>query len=162
MKLYELTQNYNNLYELLNDDDIPVEVIEEGLQDIEDSIDVKFDNIAKFIRSLEGNIKIFKEEEDRLAARRKTMQNKVKSLKGYMLEQLMVMDRTKVEANTFVIRRQKNNPSTQITDAKQLDEHYLIPQEPKVDSKKILEDLKAGKSVKGATLKPESFHIRIR
>lgn len=160
--LYELTGNYNNLYELLYDEDIPVEVIEEGLSDIEDRIEVKFENTAKFIKSLDGDIAKFKEEEKRLATRRRTLENKQKSLKNYLLDQLTVMERTKVDANTFVVRRQANPPSAQIHDVSKLDEEYLIPQEPKVDTKKVLEDLKAEKAVGGATLKPKSYHLRIQ
>src|SRR5699024_5450053 len=100
MKLYELSQNYNNLYDLLIDEDIPVEVIEEGLGEIEDKIEIKFENIAKLLTSLEGNIDTFKKEEKRLNQRRKVMENKVKSLKDYMLNQLEFMERNKIEGET--------------------------------------------------------------
>lgn len=162
MKLYELSQNYNNLYDLLENEEVPIDVIEEALTEIEDEIEDKVDNTAKLIKHFEGTIKMFKEEEDRLKARRKVYENRVKSLKDYLLNQFEFMERNKVEANTFTVRRQANPPSLEIQNEEEIDEQYLIPQKPKPDKKTILNDLKAGKKVAGASLKPESHHIRIQ
>lgn len=51
MKLYELSENYNNLYDLLENEEVPVEVIEEDLTGLEDEIDIKFENIAGLVKS---------------------------------------------------------------------------------------------------------------
>lgn len=162
MKLYELSQNYNNLYDLLEDESIPVEVVEEALTEIEDKIDVKFENIASLVKSFEGKVDVYKNEEKRLQKSRRTFENKVKSLKNYMLDQLNIMDRTKVETNLFTIRKQKSPKSIQVYDPSKLDEKYLIPQEPKVNNKSIKSDLDAGIPVEGADYKPENYHIRIQ
>lgn len=162
MKLYELSQNYNNLYDLLNNEEVPVEVIEDALKEIEDEIEIKFENIAKLIRSIEGTTEVIRAEERRLANRRRVMENKVKSLKNYMLDQLNVMDRTRIEANIFVVRKQRNPKSVEVVDKKQLDKKYLIDQEPKVDNRAIKADLDLGREVAGAKYKPESYHIRIQ
>lgn len=162
MKLYQLSQNYNNLYDLLEDESIPVEVIEEALTGIEDEIDLKFENIAGLIRSFEGKVTVYKEEEKRLQTRRRTFENKIKSLKDYMLNQLDFMERTKVEANTFTVRKQKNPKSVEVLDQNKLDEKYLVPQDPKVDSRAIKADLDVGVKVEGAGYKPDSWHIRIQ
>lgn len=162
MKLYQLTENYNNLYDLLENEEVPIEVVEEAIKEIEDGIEDKFENISKLIKTIEGQVKVFKDEEKRLKTRRTTMENKVKSLKNYMLDQLTIMDRTKVQANTFVVRKQKSPKSIEITNPSKLDDKYLIPQEPKPDSKAIKEDLDNGVEVEGATYKPDNYHIRIQ
>lgn len=112
-------------------------------------------------RVFEGRVTVYKEEERRLQTRRRVFENKIKSLKGYMLDQLNYMERTKIESNTFTIRKQKNPKSIEVFDKSKLDEKYLIPQEPKEDKKTIKADLDAGMDVEGADYKPESWHVRI-
>jgi len=162
LKLYELSQNYNNIYDLLDNEDIPIDTIEEALGGIEDNIDEKFDNIAKMVKSLESTILAYKEEEKRLKTKRGYMENKVKWLKDYMLENLTIMDRNYVEGKIFKVRKQKNNPSLSVKNEKLIPKEYLVPQEPKVDTKQILKDLKEGKEINGVEISPESYHIRIR
>lgn len=162
MKLYELTENYNNIYDLLENEEVPVEVVEEALKGIEDNIEGKFENISKLIKTIEGQVKMFKDEEKRLKTRRTTMENKVASLKNYVLEQLAVMDRTKVQANTFVVRKQKNPDSIEVVDPTKLDKKYFTPQEPKIDTQTLTRDYKLNQDIEGVEFKPTSYHVRIQ
>ena len=41
IKLYELSQNYKNLEQLLDNDDILTELIEKALNDVTDNINIK-------------------------------------------------------------------------------------------------------------------------
>lgn len=161
MKLYELSENFNNLYELIHNEEVPLEVVEEALSEIEDSIEDKFENTAKLIKHFEGVVSVFKKEEHRLKARRQVYENRIKSIKGYLLNQLEFMERTKIDANTFTVRKQQNPPSIDLNEQK-LDEKYLIPQPPKPDKKLIKEDMDSGLEVEGASYKPKSHHLRIQ
>ena len=60
--LYELTELYTNLIDL----DLEDEQVQEALEDIDEKIEVKADNIAKLISSLEGQKDICKAEEERI------------------------------------------------------------------------------------------------
>lgn len=161
MKLYELAQNYNNLYDLIEDESIPIEAVEEGLAGIEDSIEEKVENIAGLVKEFDGKVNVFKEEEKRLNTRRKVYENRVKSLKDYLLNQLDFMERTKIEGNLFTVRKQKSPAGIQV-DENLLSEDYLVPQPPKADKKLIKDELKAGNEVKGASYEPDSYHVRIQ
>lgn len=161
MKLYELSQNYNNLYDLLENEEVSLEVIEEALVDIEDGIETKFENIARLIKRFEGTVNTFKEEEKRLNTRRKVYENRITSLKDYMLNQLEFMERTKIEGETFTVRKQKSPKSINI-DESLLKDAYLVQQKPKTNKKLIKEDLDNGVEVEGAKYKPDSYHIRIQ
>ncbi|MFR5747044.1 MAG: siphovirus Gp157 family protein, partial [Romboutsia timonensis] len=77
MKLYELTQNYLNLQELLENPEIPAEMIETALNEVGGQIEDKAENIAKLIKTLEADVSGFKAEEKRLADRRKSLENRV-------------------------------------------------------------------------------------
>src|SRR5690606_20495401 len=115
------------------DEEIDMSLIQDTLESIEDGIENKFENISKLIKSLEGDIATFKEEEKRIGNRRKAMENKVVGLKSYMLESLGVIKKDSVNAGTFKVGIQKNPPSIHISDKSKLDSRYLIPQEPKED-----------------------------
>jgi hypothetical protein len=162
MNLYELSVNYAQLQEMIENEEIDAELLSDTLEAINDGIEEKFENISKLIKNLESEVKAFKEEEERLASRRKTKENKIKWLKDYLLQSLEMTNKTKVTAGTFTVRKQKNPTSVVIKDKSKLPEKFLIPQEPKENKKAILEALKNGETVDGAELAPETYHVRIQ
>ena len=91
IKLYELSQNYKNLEQLLDNDDIPTELIEKALNDVTDNINIKAENICKVLKNMSGDIATLKEEEKRLSTMRKGIENKYKSLFGYLENTLKVV-----------------------------------------------------------------------
>ncbi len=54
MKLYELTQNYLNLLDLLENPEIPKEVVESAIAEIQGDFEDKAENIVKLIKSIEA------------------------------------------------------------------------------------------------------------
>ncbi len=161
-KLYELADSYAQLLDMIDNEEVSFEDIRDTLESIEDVAEEKFENIAKLIKLTEGDIDLFKSEENRIASRRKTMENKVKSLKSYLVESLDRMQKKSVEAGTFKIRKQKNPDTIYISEGATIPEEYLIPQEALVNNKALKEAvLKEGKEIEGVSKAPETFHIRI-
>ena len=78
MKLYELTESYLNLQELLENPEVPQELITSALEQVGEELEIKAENIAKLIKTLEVDITGFKEEEKRLSDRRKTLEKREK------------------------------------------------------------------------------------
>ena len=161
MKLYELTQNYLNLQELLENEEIPKEMITEALDNVGEELEAKAENIAKLIKTLEVDITGYKAEELRLSNKRKSLENRVKSLKEYLDNAMKVTGKTKFKGKLFSFSIQKNTPSVNVLDEKLIPEEYFIPQEPALDKKRLLSDLKSGIKVEGAEIKQtESLRIR--
>jgi hypothetical protein len=161
-KLYELSQNYNNLLDLLDNPDIPGEMITEALNTVNEDIEEKAENICKLIKSMEADATGYKEEESRLQNRRKTIENKVKGLKDYLDGAMKATGKEKIKGKLFTVAYQKNPPSVDITDIGILPKEYFCePVEPAPDKKHIMEDLKAGKEIPGATIK-QGMSLRIR
>nr|WP_246316759.1 siphovirus Gp157 family protein [Anoxybacillus ayderensis] len=131
------------------------------LQSLEDAIEEKVENIAKLIRNLEADAKIIKEEEQRLAERRRAIEAKVERLKTYLQEQLEVAGLQKVKRPTITVAIQNNPPSVEIADEKLIPSKFMIPQPAKVDKKSILDRLKNGEVIPGVTLK-QTKGVRIR
>ncbi|BDR73372.1 hypothetical protein K144316041_23830 [Clostridium tetani] len=159
-KLYELTEQYSNLMELLDNPEVPQEMLEESLNKINDELDVKLENIAKLIKSIEVDVKGFKEEEKRLADRRKSSENRITNLKEYVEGAMRATGIKKVNGKVFTLGIQKNAPSVDITDENSIPEEYFIL-EKRLVKKKVLEAHKEGRKVPGTTIKrTESLRIR--
>ena len=158
MKLYELARSYAELLDRA--EDIDTEALVDTLASLQDAIEDKAENIAKIIKNLEADAKIIKEEEQRLAERRRSIENKVTRLKEYLQEQLEVAGLQKVKRPTITVAIQNNPPSVEIADEKLIPSEFMIPQY-KVDKKSILERLKNGEMVPGAKL-VQGRGVRIR
>lgn len=159
-KLYELTQNYQNLIDLLDNPEIPQEVITAALNEVSEDIEIKVENIAKVIKSIEVDAKGLKEEEQRLSARRKSLENRVDNLKAYIEESMKATGKEKVKGKVFTLAIQKNAPSVDIVNLEAIPEEYFVVTK-ELTKKPILEALKAGFEVPGAAIKQtESLRIR--
>ena len=80
MNLYELSQNYLAVQDM----DLEPETLKDTLDSIEDAIEDKAENIAKWIRNLEADKKAFEEEEKRFKEKKQAADNRIKSLKLYL------------------------------------------------------------------------------
>lgn len=159
-KLYELTQNYNNLLELVDNPDVPTEMLEESLNSIDDEIDTKAENIAKVIKSIESDIAGLKGEEKRLADRRKSLEGRIDNLKEYVEGSMRAVGKEKIRGKVFTLGIQKNAPSVDIIDEDVIPEQYFITKK-ELSKKDILVALKKGEEVPGAAIKQtESLRIR--
>jgi replicative superfamily II helicase len=159
MKLYELAQNYAQLMEMA--EEMESDALVDTLESLQDAIEDKVENIAKLIKNLEADAKIIKEEEQRLADRRRSIESKVARLKEYLQEQLEVAGLQKVKRATITVAIQNNPPSVEIADEKLIPSEFMIPQNPKIDKQAILERLKNGEMVPGCSLK-QTKGVRIR
>ena len=161
MKLYELTESYLNLQELLENPEVPQDLITSALEQVGEELEVKAENIAKLIKTLEVDIAGFKEEEKRLSDRRKSLENRVKNLKEYLDWAMKATGKTKFKGKLFSFNIQKNAPGVSILDEKLIPKEYLIEQAPVIDKKAILNDLKNGEDIPGVEIKQtESLRIR--
>ncbi|MED4399840.1 siphovirus Gp157 family protein [Metabacillus fastidiosus] len=158
MKLYELAANYNAVLEMMESDESIA--LTDTLEAIEDQIEDKAENIAKLIKNMDAEAKAIKDEESRLADRRKSIENRVTGLKTYLQGQLEVAGLDKVKRPTLTVSIQNNPPSVKVIDEKLLIP-YMVQQEPKLDKKTLLSDLKEGKQVAGAEIQ-QTRGLRIR
>jgi predicted nuclease with TOPRIM domain len=159
-KLYELTQNYNNLLELADNPDVPTEMLKESLNSIDDEIDTKVENIAKVIKSIESDVAGLKGEEKRLADRRKGLENRIDNLKKYIESSMRAVGKEKIRGKVFTLGIQRNAPSVDVTNEDAIPEQYFITKR-ELSKKDILAALKKGEEVPGAAIKQtESLRIR--
>ena len=161
MKLYELTQNYQNLLELLDDETIPQDAITEALNGLEGEFDLKAENIVKLMKSMDADVTGLKAEEKRLADRRKALENRSSNLKQYLSDSMRAIGKEKIKGSVFTLAFQKNPPSAYISDITLIPTEYFVEQEPMLDKKALLLGLKSGFQIFGAEIKQESS-LRIK
>ena len=161
MKLYELSQNYLNLQELLEDEAIGTDIITKALNEVGEEIEDKAENIAILIKNLESDVEGIKKEEERLSTKRSSTENKIKGLKSYLDTTMRATGKEKFKTKLFNFNIQNNPPSVEVVDERLIPKEYFIEQEPKLDKKLVLAFLKEGKEIPGATIK-QTKSLRIR
>lgn len=154
MKLYEITNIFAEFAYRLDQAETPedLEACQVALQGIEYSFDEKIENIAKVVRNIEAESKAYKEEEQRLKAKKQSAEKKVEFLKQYMFDSMEFLGKEKVQAGVFTVSIRNNGPSVQVLDEASIPEEYFIEQEPKLDKTSIKNAIKQGKEVPGAEL----------
>ncbi|MET3616616.1 transcriptional regulator of heat shock response [Peptoniphilus olsenii] len=156
MKLYELTEIYNNLLDIdLNDDDL-----KSALSNIDDEIEIKADNIAKVLKNMDADIVALKAEEDRLKNKRKSIVNRSKDLKEYLQKQMELIDKKKFKTTLFSFSIAKNRASIDIIDESKIPEDYFNVTRTPMKSD-LLEAYQNGVLTEGLELvQTESLRIR--
>ena len=160
MKLYELTQNYINLQDLLEDETISQDLIEKAMKEVSEDIEEKAENYAAIIKNLEAEAEALEKEEKRLAARKSSLRNRNKFLKDNLENSMKATGKTKFKTRLFSFNIAKNPPSLDIADEELIPDKYIVYTKSTA-KKTMIDDLKQGVVIKGVKLKQtESLRIR--
>lgn len=160
MNLFELTENYVKFFTEFENADEITEEMQEMANNLNVEIEEKCDNYAKMIRNLEADVEAYKNQEKIFNEKRKSAENKVKWLKQNLQASMELQNRKKVKTDLFSFNIQKNAPSLEIRDEKNIDDSYYVI-ERKLNKKELLSDIKEGLIVDGVELK-QSESLRIR
>ena len=167
MRLYELTEQYNQVMDMLNNTDADMQAIKDTLEGLQGDIEDKAINIAKMIKTLDADIETIKVEEKRLNDRRKVYENRKDSIKEYLEQQLKTVGIEKVKTATMTVSMQNNPPSVNIVDEEALKEwakgkdFCWIVKEPELSKRALLDGMKSGIEIPGAEIK-QTKSLRIR
>lgn len=161
MTLYELTEEYQWLLMLMEDPEADPLIVVDTLDAVGGEIEVKADGYARVLRNLEADVAGLKSEEQRLAQRRRTIENNIDRIKYTLTASMIACNKRDFKTDLFTFRVQKNPASVVIERDAAVPDEYLIPQEPKVDKVKVKEALKAGANFEWAHLY-QTEGVRIR
>lgn len=186
MKLFEMSREYEELFNLFDEiDEIEPDINEDGepidefgniIEDIdawheqikekwfselvakEDEFDIKAENVAQYIKNLNVESTALGDEIKKLQARKKSKDNKIKSMKEYLKNCMLQTGRDKIETSKVKLSIRNNAESVLIDDEKKFIEEYSDTHKEyfkfkaeisKTDIKKILQ---SGKIIDGAKL----------
>lgn len=104
MNLYELTAVYQRLQDQIE----AGEDYDGILAVIGDELEAKADGYARVIRNMEAEAKALKDEEKRLAEKRKVCESAVERLKQNLFESMKITGKEKFKTDLFTFSIQKN------------------------------------------------------
>lgn len=159
-KLYELTQDFKNLEDLLDNPELDNAEIEKALNEVAGKFVDKAENICKLRTIIMSDIEGIKAEEKRLKTLRKQKENAIKNLESYLEANMRALDQKKLEGGLFTLTIRKNPASVVIDDLEAIPSEFkVIKEEPNKIS--IKEALKNGQIVEGCRLEQkESLKIK--
>ena len=161
-KLYDITERYNNIMELIENPEIDFDTIAFAINEIQEEFSEKADNIARLIKELTLTAAMIKEEETRLSNRRKSFEKRAVNLKTYLEDNMKLTNQTKLKTAYFSFNIQNNPPSVEVLDDKMIPEEFKIREEVvNIDKKEILRRLKNEETIPGVNMKVTSG-LRIR
>jgi len=159
-KLYEISQQYNDILEQLADEHITVEQINDYLSPIEEAFKEKAVNIVKIIKNKEAVTESISNEIARLSRRKQNAKCVIDRLKAYLKNNIEATGGKPIVDDLFNISITDNPYKVQITEGEKVPNKFLrIKKEPDLTS--IKEYLKENGDKKWATLiKGNSLRIR--
>lgn len=146
------------LLELAEEEDSSA--FQDTLESLEDAIEVKAENTAYVMREMQGDIKLLDDEIKRLQGRKKALENNMKRMKEYLLNELEKANIPKVKTAIFTVYTQNNPESVEIENEELIPSEYKIPKYT-IDKSSIKKMLKEGKEIKGARLN-QSKGVRVK
>lgn len=161
--IYELTADIQLLWNLMENGEIDDDTLINAMQNSQEELSIKLEHYCMFIKNMEADAKAFKEEEQRLAARRKTLENTIERAKKAMQYAMDVAGEKKVKGKLFSISLQ-NNPASVVLDEQYMEnipEKYLI-HKTDINKRLMAEDIKNGVDLEGLAHLEQSEGIRIR
>ena len=161
--LFEVAANYRALAEKLHDTDLDDKTIEDTLESESGDLVEKLTNIGFVIRNIDAEVSAMKDAEEKIAARRKSKENRIARLKAYALANMLATGKTKIESPYFIISL-RNNPESVVIDAEsQIPADYMreIPASYSPDRIMIKKAIQDGYEVPGCHLtRTQSLQIK--
>lgn len=143
MSLYSLTGNFLALQEMMMDPDIDPEVIQDTIEAMDGDYEEKLNNCGKVITNLSALVAGIDEEEKRLKARKKTINNQIDRLKKNIKESMIALDKKKVKTELYSYTIKGGVPSVVIDNTDKIPKEFRTPQPDKIDMdgiKRLLKD----------------------
>lgn len=159
--LYQLTNNYETVLNMIYDEDVDEEMILDTLESIEGEIEDKADGYAKIIKELEVKRDARKVEAKRLTDSAKGFENRINVLKQNLFNSMKQTGKTKFATELFSFNIAKNGGKQALTIDGEVPVEYtktIIEN----DTDKIRQALEEGQELPFAHLEPRGESLRIK
>ena len=162
MTLYELTGEWQQLLDLMEDPDVPEEAVRDTLEGLSGEIEEKADGYAKVMRQLQAEAEAIEKEEERLNDRRDMIMDNISRMKKALMESMKATGKTKFKTTLFSFGIRKAGQKRLVIDHEEAVPDKYWKQPPKViDTKMLKADLASGDMVGVAHLE-QSEYLSIR
>lgn len=121
MRLYELTGAYAALQAAAEEG----EDVSAQLAELDDALEVKGARLAGLLRGMRLEIEAYKQEEDRLSERRKTLERNVEKIRDYVRTSMLTANIRQIKAGTFSITISEGPARVVVTDISAVPDAYV-------------------------------------
>lgn len=130
------------------------------LDGVEEEFETKAENIAAYIKGLKAEADAIKAEEITLNRRRKVKENQIERMKSYLLENMQLINRQKIDTPRAKLSIRNNAESVQFDDEEQFirlclargQDDYLRYKDPELNKTAVKKALQSGMEIDGARL----------
>lgn len=130
------------------------------LDGVEEEFETKAENIAAYIKGLKAEADAIKAEETALSLRRKVKENQIKRMKSYLLENMQLINRKKIDTPRAKLSIRNNAESVQFDDEERFirlclargQDDYLRYKDPELNKTAVKKALQSGMEIDGASL----------
>lgn len=152
MNLFELNETYRKLEQR---DDLDETTLKDTLDSINDSREVKLDNIANWIENNQADIDFLDKKIKQLREEKQALSNKNNSLMEYMTTAIDDSGLKELKTENHILKPRNYRASVYISDEKDIPSEYIeVKTEEKVNKAALYKALKNGEIINGAELKP--------
>lgn len=150
MTLYQISQQFLELAQLVDDEEIDAEVIEDTFEALEGEFEEKADGYACVIRNAEACAKALKEESARLKDRADKFTKKAEKLSEILLKNMKATNHDKFDTEKFSFKVSKGRGTVVVDDEEAVPFEYIttktINSPNKTELGKYLKSLKEGET----------------
>lgn len=159
MDLYEITYNFKDAKEQLDEMIGLGQIDEEAYQNTVAGLDYDFDekvlDIARYIKDLESRKKALENALYEMGLRKQRMNCMIEKLKSYLKVNMETLDKVKIQGVEFDVSLRRNPPKLVLNEEELDDKWYVTKLEKVVDKKRLKEACKTEK-IFGAELVQEN------
>lgn len=160
MKLYELSNKYNELIAYMEETD-QLDELKDTLDSIEYAFDSKVESIAKLIKAKDAERQAIEDEIKRLKARADKIGKETDWLTNYIQTEMEHTGRDKVKSALFNISLNLNPPAVNVIDESVIPSKlFTVKVTRNLDKRGIMERLKNGEKIPGVEL-IQRKHLKI-
>lgn len=152
MSLFEMSNTAKQLYELLESGDIDETILLDTMESIGAS--AKLQDYVYVVKSFEAEISMYDAEIKRLTENKRILQNRIEYMKEKMIEFMQATGQKTANAGTFKLTMRENK-SCEVENIDLIPLEYMreIPTKLEPDKKAMLQAMKNGEKISGASLK---------
>lgn len=149
--IYEITDDVLSLMQMMEEDP-ENEAIKDTLEALNGELDVKAESYCKVIAEFKAKETALASAIESLTQKKQSVTGNIDRLKKALFDAMKVTGKEKIKGDLFYLYI-KNNAESLDQLPEILPEKYMVPQEPKIDKKQLLSDVKSGVAVEGVTTK---------
>jgi len=155
MKLYEITEEYQRVFEELSENGIfDQETIDNTLSPITQSFEDKAKNVVAYIKNVEQEIVALQNHKENIDSRIKAYKKEFENLKNYLKNNMINMNINKISCPFFDIIVKDSNPSLITEDELNIPPEYITTKtDVIVDTERLKRDIKNGLVLDGIYIK---------